>query len=575
MKTNNFFLLILMAPVLVFAGVAFSQGLADVQYPVQELGGCKDTEACKLYCDKPGNIDACMSFAQKNDLMSKQEIKIAKEFAKGEMQGPGGCTTRDACDEYCNDMNHIDECIAFAEKNDIIPREELAEAKKVQAAIKRGIKPPSCGSKKSCDAYCESPEHMEECINFAVEAGFMQGKELEDSQKMLQAIRRGVKPPPCKGKEACDEYCSNPDNMETCMNFAIEAGFMSEEEKANSQKMMQALKKGVKPPPCKGKEACDEYCGSQEHMEECINFSVAAGMMSEKEAEMAKKTKGKGPGGCKGKEECKTFCNNPDNQETCFNFAKENGMIPEEDLKRMEEGKQQMKQSIEQAPAEVIECLQTEFGADMVEKMKDGFMPPRELGEKMGSCFGKMGPPDNQQGPNSCEGEECQKFAPGPGVINPGGQMMPQQAGPGGCKTPEECQSFCQTNPEQCKNFQQQPMPPGQPCQGENCQPPPQDMRQYQPPQTGENPAPCQGENCQYPPPPAQPGEQQPPPSTEPGAGGSIPIGEPVPQAAPVEQTAPNEPPPPPPSEPTSFLINPDSFVASAAAALFKLILRY
>ena len=64
-------------------------------------------------------------------------------------------------------------------------------------------------------------------------------------KKMLTAIKRGIKPPPCRGREACDEYCSNPDNMEMCMNFAIEAGFMDEQEKGESQKMLQALKKGL------------------------------------------------------------------------------------------------------------------------------------------------------------------------------------------------------------------------------------------------------------------------------------------------------------------------------------------
>ena len=49
--------------------------------------------------------------------------------------------------------------------------------------------------------------------------------------------------------------------------------------------------------------------------------------------------------------------------------------------------------------------------------------------------------------------EECQKFQPGPGVINPGNQMMPQQAGPGGCKGPEECKTYCESHLDECKNF--------------------------------------------------------------------------------------------------------------------------
>ena len=530
---------------LIIIGVLiFSSAIAameNINYPVEELGGCQSESDCKAYCDKSENGEACLDFAQKNNLMSDQEVKLARKFLKGNADGPGGCKTKDSCEEYCNSIDHIDECISFAEKNDLIPPEELEEAKKVQAAIARGAKPPPCGNKKSCDVYCDDPEHMEECITFGIEAGFIQGKELEDVQKMLQAVKRGVKPPPCKGKKACDEYCSSPDNMEVCMNFAMEAGFMNEQEKADSQKMLQAIRKGVKPPNCKGKEECDAYCGSEGHFEECANFAVAAGFMNEKDAEMARKTGGKGPGGCKGKNECENFCNNPDNQETCFNFAKENGMMPEEDIKKMEEGKQQMKQSFEQMPQEVSDCLAAEVGADMVEKMKNGVMPSREIGDKMGGCFQKMGPPP---------GQENQNFQPGPGAENPGGQIMPKQAGPGGCKGPEECQVYCQQNPDACKNSGPGP---------------------------GQMP-PCEGENCQYGPPPEtqpgqQPGQQPPPsPSFEPGFGGTMAPGEQVPQTQPAEQqpqqSAP--PPPPPPPPPPGAFLKPESFLGSILYVIAK-----
>ena len=415
---------------------------ASIQYPVAELGNCQDKAACKLYCNNPENIEVCLGFAEKNNLMTKAEIDTAKKFTAINVKKPGGCTAKDSCEAYCDDISHIDECITFATENDLIPPKELEEAKKVQAAIKRGIKPPACGNKKACDTYCDSPDHMEECINFAMEAGFMSDREKADSQKMLAAVKRGIKPPPCKGKEACDEYCSQPNNMETCMTFAMEAGFMSDQEKADSQKMLAALKKGVVPPKCKGKEECDVYCQQEEHFEECLNFSEAAGFMSPEEATMARKTGGKGPGGCKGKNECEAFCNNPDNQETCFNFGKENGLIPEEDLKRMEQGKQQFKQSLSQAPQEILDCLNSQLGSEMMEKLKTGaVIPPKEIGESMRGCYEKIGPP-SQGGPGS------------------GGMRPPAgQTGPGGCATPEECQSYCATNPQECQNLKT-PTPP-------------------------------------------------------------------------------------------------------------------
>ncbi len=459
MKTKSLFFAILIAGItsggLLFCKQSAKAGFDDIQYPVAELGGCKDKEGCKTYCDKQENIKACVGFAEKNDLMPQGEIDAAKKFIEAGAKGPGGCTGREKCEAYCDDINNMDECVAFAEKSGVMSPQQLEEAKKVQAAIKKGIKPPPCKGKKECDSYCEDPNNMEECITFGAEAGFLQGKELEDSKKMLQALKKGVKPPPCKGKEACDAYCGDPNNMEKCVTFAIEAGFMQGKELEDSQKMLQALKKGVKPPTCNGKEECDRYCSEESHMEECMNFAEAAGFMTKEQADMARKTGGKGPGGCKGKEECEAFCNDPNNQETCFNFAKENGMIPEADLKRMEEGKQKFKETMSQMPETVVSCLKEKLGNDEVEKYRSGaIMPPRDIGDKMRECFEKNRP------------------EPGQGGTMPPGDMMPPagnqntQGGPGGCKTSEECNSYCEGHGEECKNF----FPAGQNGQTSNSQ---------------------------------------------------------------------------------------------------------
>ena len=135
--------------------------------------------------------------------------------------------------------------------------------------------------------------------------------------KKVRAIDKGVKPPACKSKKECDSYCSSPDNMEECLAFAEAASFMPPEELANAKKVLAAVKQGIKPPACKGKEECDTYCSDERNFEECINFAEAAGFMRPEEVEMAKKTKGKGPGGCRGKEECESFCQKEENTEVC------------------------------------------------------------------------------------------------------------------------------------------------------------------------------------------------------------------------------------------------------------------
>lgn len=387
--------IILVANVFAQVPSAPAVSTANVKFPVPELGNCQNETDCRAFCDKPANTPACLDFASKNNLMPAEEVAAAKKFlAAG--SGPGGCTSKDSCETYCNDVAHINECVAFAEKAGILSPQDLAEAKKVQAALAQGFTPPgNCKNKKDCDNYCSDPSHMEECVTFAEKAGFMPANEVADAHKMLAAIKKGAKPPPCRGKAECDAYCGEPANFDQCISFAEAAGFMTPDEAA-----------------------------------------------------MAKKTGGKGPGDCKSKEECDAFCQNPANQETCFNFAKDHGLISQADLQKMEDGKQQMMQGLNQAPPQVLDCLKSAVGEGVLEKIKAGTgMPSREVGAAMQSCFEKnmdqMAPPNGPAAGNS----------PSSGA---------EFSGPGGCNSPEECMKFCQNNPEACKNFQRGAgMPPG------------------------------------------------------------------------------------------------------------------
>ena len=265
-------------------GDVSDDALSKLTYPIIELGNCKDQADCKIYCDDSANAVACVSYAEKNNLLSQEELQIAKKFVATGGKGPGSCNGKKECQAYCEDKNNIDECVSYAEKNGLMSEQDLQKAKKVQTAIKNGVKFPSCQNKKECDAYCEDTNHMEECMTFAKEAGLLSEKELENTQKVLTAV-----------------------------------------------------KKGVKLPSCKGKEACDAYCGQESNADECVNFAIAAGIVTSEEAKLIKETGGKGPGGCKNKKECDSYCSISDNKESCLSFAKEHNLISQEQLDRIKQ----------------------------------------------------------------------------------------------------------------------------------------------------------------------------------------------------------------------------------------------
>lgn len=401
----------------VFAFQAFALSKADIVFPVKELGGCTNEAGCKSYCSDSKNVEACVTFAEKYSLMSQSEIEHAKKFIKAGKKGPGGCNSKESCESYCNDISHMDECLLYAEKNGMMPQAELEEAKKVQAALKKGAElPGGCASKASCDTYCNDPNHMEECIIFAEAAGFMPAEERDEARKVLQAIKKGAKPPPCRGKRECDTYCMEPENLESCLSFAEVAGLIAPEELKEAKQFLSVIKKGVKPPKCRGRAECDEYCSQPGNLEECLVFAEAAGFMSSEEAAMARKTGGKGPGGCRGKEECERFCEDPENQDVCFQFAVEHDLLSEEDREQIEEGKAQFQEALDGASPEVLECLESNLGQGILEEIQAGtVMPNPGMGDVMRRCFEQfMGGPGGGFGPGDEgdfeDGEEFDEF---------------------------------------------------------------------------------------------------------------------------------------------------------------------
>ncbi len=57
-----------------------AQTTANLQFPIADLGGCTDKDACRAYCDDPTHRDACFTFAQTHGLMSQSEVERARAY---------------------------------------------------------------------------------------------------------------------------------------------------------------------------------------------------------------------------------------------------------------------------------------------------------------------------------------------------------------------------------------------------------------------------------------------------------------------------------------------------------------
>lgn len=342
------------------------QALFPGLYPVTELGNCANQQECKAYCSVSSNYSKCAVFAQKNNMTAKiPDDKKAVFAAMQKGDSPGQCKDEASCRAYCEDIDNIEECVNFVEKFNLASSDELKEIRQMANVKKAGVAfPGNCKTKESCLKYCDNSANAVVCMEFALEAGFIPKEDAESVGKIIPYLKSGGKlPGGCTTKESCDTYCDSESHFNECADFALGAGFMTKEE-------AEILKKtgGKGPGNCRSKEVCENYCKDEKHIDECVDFAVKAGFISQKEADDAKKHGiTSGPGGCKNKAECEAFCIT--NQDICFEFAKEHGMLSEEDLKNIEQQKEFMK-SLDTAPPEWLACMEKELGSEFFVRFK-------------------------------------------------------------------------------------------------------------------------------------------------------------------------------------------------------------
>ncbi|TSC77777.1 MAG: hypothetical protein G01um101429_980 [Parcubacteria group bacterium Gr01-1014_29] len=243
----------------------------------QGPGGCRNQKECDTYCEDTAHLNECLDFAEKYGMRSSEEIAEGRKIAALLAQGaklPGGCREKNQCMEYCNDPSHMRECVTFAEKAGFISKEEAAEAQKILPLIERGEKTPgNCARKDACEAYCADTIHIDECLAFAEKAEILSAEDLRDAKKFAPFIKSGETPGKCTRKAECETYCSDQAHFEECVGFAERVGLISKEDVELAKKT-----KGVGPGGCRSPQECETFCKTAENQETCIAFAKEHGL---------------------------------------------------------------------------------------------------------------------------------------------------------------------------------------------------------------------------------------------------------------------------------------------------------
>ncbi|TRZ53300.1 hypothetical protein D4R99_01095 [bacterium] len=381
--------------------------------------------------------------AQKESLPQPREQKIP-----GDMQFPipelGNCTSKSNCKTFCDESKNSDACLSYAKQHKLMTSEEISNAKKFQDNGMVG--PGGCKGQTECEQYCGISSHLEECTAFAEKNGMMSDQQLKDSKKVIAALKSGLKPPACTGLAKCQEYCSNPLHMEECMTFSLAAGIVPDNQKTQMQKTLDALKQGVKPPACQPNPPSDQLGQSGQTNQSGNGLPM-----------------------------CNEYCGT--HQEECMTFSLATGMVPDDQKAQMQKTLDVLKQGIK--PPACRPNPPDQSGQQGQPNQSGGAGGPNEgQGFNPGSGVNGNGPGlknssnqsngtnQSEQGLQACDQycadpnhvEECVKFSvaignmteeQGKNSIKNGGK------GPGECMGKDACNTFCNNpdNKETCFNF--------------------------------------------------------------------------------------------------------------------------
>ncbi|MEK7203751.1 MAG: hypothetical protein AAB627_01590 [Patescibacteria group bacterium] len=263
-----------------------------------------------------------------------------------------------------------------------------------------------------------------------------------DKERIIQIVQTQGGPGGCRDEASCRTFCDNPNNVETCLNWAHQNGLISSEEADRAERLSKVGREFSGPGGCRSHEECERFCRQPENQDVCLDFAVQQGFLTASEAERIKEfrrqaegareefeveidpdfdedraaqileTQG-GPGGCRTFEECEEFCEEPQNQEACFTFAERHGLFNNQEAAR------KIKRIIEEGGP--------------------------------GGCRGERQCREFCENPDNFE--VCIEFAQRHEFIKPEeverarrGIRALREGGPGGCRGPRECEAFC-SNP--------------------------------------------------------------------------------------------------------------------------------
>lgn len=286
-------LIIIIAAIIFLSSIKLSNAY---EFPIAELGNCRNTRECHLYCEIPQNKAACWSYSVygKNSQVLGDETpeatvgELGITFPIAEL---GNCTNVSECKTFCSDSQNTTSCKAFTQTHNPNHQKRL---------VARAQEELSCSTLEECRTFCTQETNKTACQAFA------RRYHLKPLVKKihLEAVQQQLG---CTSKETCEAFCKLSENHETCVQTIrqVNPNFAPTQREL----LIEAAKEKL---GCVSFQECKKFCQDKTNSSVCRNFGQA---LSQSIKEMRHQK-----GDCKTVEECRKACET--NPEKCPNFPK-------------------------------------------------------------------------------------------------------------------------------------------------------------------------------------------------------------------------------------------------------------
>lgn len=249
---------IIFISLLLFLSLFVGAKMYAYQFPITQLGDCRDSQECHLYCEVSEHKPACWSYSVygvKENVLGDEaaETKLSTLGITFPISELGNCVNLSSCKAYCSLTQNLASCQTFAKSHGLTNKEKIVE--KAQTEL-------GCNSTTECQAFCDQETNQTACKAFAQKYHL----KLQTKNKLIEAAQNQLG---CASLTACRQFCALPENQDKCQQFAKQYGLDTNSQR---EQLVATAKERL---GCTSFEDCREFCQTPENVDQCQNFGQA------------------------------------------------------------------------------------------------------------------------------------------------------------------------------------------------------------------------------------------------------------------------------------------------------------